>query len=63
MAKPTEYRVIDDRIKPDLRGEMGGVRMYSRDGQRYVAMTAEQARYFLEQGAIAKAEAAPKAKK
>lgn len=51
-AKPVPYRIINDRIRPDARGQLGGVRIEKVDGKRIVRMTPAQARWYLEAGAI-----------
>lgn len=54
---PQEYVVIDDRVTPDARGELGGARMYERKGEdgevrRFVKMTPRQAQWYIEHRAI-----------
>jgi hypothetical protein len=51
--RPTEFVIVDERIKPDAMGSLGGQRIYERDGLRYVKMTPRQAQYFLDHRAIA----------
>ena len=56
---PLEYEIVDATVKPDDAGEMGGCKVYTRAGKRYVQMTLVQARWFLDNGAIAPAGVGP----
>ena len=47
-----DYYILDERIKPDARGQLGGVKIEKRGGARVVKMTAAQAQYYLDHGAI-----------
>ena len=48
----TEYVIVDDRIMPDMMGQLGGARIYQRGKQRLVKMTPGQAQWYLEHLAI-----------
>lgn len=48
-----EYEIVDPGVKADSSGNMGGQRVYSKDNKRYVKMTAKQAEWYLQHGAIA----------
>lgn len=47
-----EYRIIHPLHKPDLRGELGGVKVQSRGAVKVVLMTDAQARFYIDQGVI-----------
>lgn len=47
-----EYEIIDASVKPDGAGRMGGERVTTRDGKRFVKFTHSQARWYLEHGTI-----------
>lgn len=47
----TEYEILDPDAG-DVANELGGVKIYSRSGKRYVRMFEEQAKWFLEHGTI-----------
>ncbi len=53
-----EYQIINDKIKPDMAGELHGAKIWTRDGKRFVTMSPNQAKMLLEQGQI-KASSAP----
>jgi hypothetical protein len=47
------YVILDEYHRPDLRGEFAGVRVVARDGKPVVHLLPEQAKFYLDQGAIA----------
>ncbi|WP_065755200.1 hypothetical protein [Bradyrhizobium paxllaeri] len=52
MIRKQTYVIIDDRIKPDALGQLGGVKVETRGDKRIVQMTPGQAKWYLENGAI-----------
>src|ERR1700674_1504547 len=44
--------VVGTHFRPDMHGEFAGQRVALRSGHPTVALTASQARYYLDQGAI-----------
>jgi hypothetical protein len=57
LAKPVpsqgrEYEIIDERIVPDMLGQVGTSRIIHREGKRYVRMSEKQARWYLDHLAI-----------
>ena len=52
MIRKQTYVIIDERIKPDALGQLGGVRVDRRGDKLTVQMTPGQAKWYLENGAI-----------
>ena len=47
------YAIIDPFHRPDLPGEFAGVRVTTLEGKPVVYLLPDQARFYLDQGAIA----------
>lgn len=47
-----DYRITNDKFKPDLAGELGGVKVTLRGKDRVVSMSDAQAKWFIEHGQI-----------
>lgn len=47
-----EYRIVDPYHTPDLRGELGGCKVYRVGGEQRVKMPDATARFYLDQGAV-----------
>lgn len=52
VAPRLAYRITDPHHKPDLRGQFGGIKVDRHGPHQVVRMTAKQARFFLDQGAL-----------
>lgn len=59
VAPTREYRVIHPLHKPDMRGELGGVKVVHRGAVKTVLMTDAQARFYIDQGVIELHKAPP----
>jgi hypothetical protein len=58
------YEIIDPNHKPDLNGELAGAKVQLENGKQRVALTAAQARFYLDQGVLRRLDDnKPKAKK
>lgn len=53
-ATKYRYLITDPHHKPDLRGQLGGVKVERIGGKQYVTMTERQARFYCDQGKLAK---------
>jgi hypothetical protein len=51
-AERTAYRITDPHHKPDLRGHFAGVQVVRRGAAQTVLLTANQARFYLDQGVL-----------
>jgi len=47
-----KYEIIAPNHRPDLRGEFAGGKVYFDGGKQYVNLTDQQARFYLDQGAL-----------
>ena len=47
-----EYKIVDPHFVPDIRGELGGVKVVKRGTDQIVLMSDAQAKYFLDSGSI-----------
>lgn len=52
-AAVQDYEIVDRTHRPDLRGEFAGVKVRNKAGKQVVALTERQARFYIDQGAIA----------
>ena len=52
-----EYMITDPHHRPDLRGEFAGAKVYYRGGNQFVKLTASQAQFYLDGGALSKVNA------
>jgi hypothetical protein len=52
MIQKQTYVIVDDRIKPDALGQLGGVPVVKRGDKLTVQMTPAQAKWYLENSAI-----------
>lgn len=48
-----EYRIVDPHFIPDMRGELGGVKVTRRGTDQFVVMSDTQAKFYIDGGAIA----------
>jgi len=51
-AIPQEYMITDPNHKADLRGELGGGKVYVRADKQYVKLTQAQAKFYQDSGAL-----------
>jgi hypothetical protein len=47
-----EYKIADPHHKPDLNGELGGARVYMKNGVQYVRLTPAQAKFYVDSGSL-----------
>lgn len=52
VSSVREYRITDPHHQPDIRGELGGVKVIRRGSDQIVRMTEKQAQWWIDQGAI-----------
>lgn len=58
-----DYVITDPHHRPDLRGEFAGAKVRKVGGKQVVALSAKQARFYLDQGVLEPLhKAAPEAK-
>lgn len=51
-SETNEYEIVDQTHKPDIRGELGGGKVYVRGGRQFVQLTDRQAMFYRTQGKI-----------
>jgi len=49
-----EYEITDPHHQPDLNGEFAGGKVYVKNGKQYVRVTEAHARFYIDQGALAR---------
>lgn len=47
-----EYRILDPHHKPDLRGELGGCKVYRVGAEQRVRMSDITAQFYIDQGKL-----------
>lgn len=51
-----EYHITDAAHRPDLRGEFAGAKVRTSQGRHVVSLSARQAKFYLDQGALSLVE-------
>jgi len=54
-----EFKILDPHHKPDLRGELGGAKVYRRGFDQFVMMTDRQAQFYRNQGKLTRTNPPP----